>query len=149
MEFLDQLVPSGSSALMAVDIFNHIIHLALIFFLLFGWLSKRLVKAHFITTIVVWASWLALGLYVGHIGYCVLTDWHWRVKIAAGEANLPMSYLEYIYTAISGKDVEDSLVSWIAGAMLGVITIISAFRFFRAKAMFLYCFRKTRVRFFR
>ena len=116
-----------------LSIFFHATHSGLVLFMLFGLFFSKLIKFHFFFVIVIWISWLAIGSYYGVIGYCPLTEWHWQVLVEMGEVNLPPSYIEYVYTKITGQDVNNNLMSDIIAAVMIVITLVSGFRFFRLR----------------
>jgi hypothetical protein len=56
------------------------------------------------------ASWLFLGLVVGTLGYCPLTDWHFSILNILGETNLPASCIKFLVDRLSGLDIKPSLV---------------------------------------
>src|SRR2546428_5981250 len=70
-----------------------LVHLALIGFVLVGWLPRRTRRAHLIVAVLVAASWLGLGAWYG-LGYCPLTDWQWQVRPQMGARDLPSSFIE-------------------------------------------------------
>ena len=55
------------------------------------------------------ASWLFLGLIVGTLGYCPLTDWHFKVLEKLGKTNIPNSYIKYLADRLTGLDINASL----------------------------------------
>jgi hypothetical protein len=55
-------------------------------------------------------SWLFIGLIVGTLGYCPLTDWHFSVLEKLGKTCLPSSYTEYLSERITGLDFNTSQV---------------------------------------
>jgi len=93
-----------------LDIFFVIFHTSLIFFNLFGWIWKRTRKLNLITLSLTGASWLFLGLIVGTLGYCPLTDWHFRVLEKLGKTDIPYSYVKYLADRLTGLDINASLV---------------------------------------
>ena len=82
-----------------LDYFYTGLHLAVIFvnvflpFLTFGRLY--LLKFSFSLQILTLISWLGLGIFFG-IGYCPLTDIHWKLKRELGENDLPASFIKYL-----------------------------------------------------
>lgn len=40
------------------------------------------------------------GLWVGTIGYCPLTDWHWQIKEARGLGPMPDSFIDYLLRGV-------------------------------------------------
>lgn len=78
-----------------------VFHTTLIGFNLFGWMWKNSRKVHFFTISLTFLSWFLLGIWYGW-GYCFLTDWHWQVLSDLGEANLPNSYISYLFSRFFG-----------------------------------------------
>jgi hypothetical protein len=94
----------------ALDIFFVIFHTFLTLFNLFGWIWKRTRKLNLIVLSLTGASWLFLGLLVGTLGYCPLTDWHFTILKKMGKTNLPNSYIKYLADRLTGLDLNASLV---------------------------------------
>jgi len=93
-----------------LDIFFVCFHSLLIFFNLFGWMWKRTRILNLIVLSLTGASWLFLGLIVGTLGYCPLTDWHFRILENLGKTDLPDSYIKYLADRLTGLDFSPSLV---------------------------------------
>ena len=93
------------------DIFFIVFHSSLIVFNLFGWIWKKTRKANLITLSLTGASWFILGIFYG-IGYCPLTDWHWRVLVRLGKADIPYSYIKYLIDRLFGTDINVQLVDY-------------------------------------
>ncbi len=72
------------------------------------------------------ASWLFLGLIVGTLGYCPLTDWHFAVLEKLGKTDLPYSYIKYLGDRITGLNLNETLVDKITLALFLAALIISA-----------------------
>ena len=93
-----------------LDIFFVIFHTSLILFNLFGWIWKRTRVANLITLSLTGGSWLILGLIVGMIGYCPLTDWHFNILYKLGKTDLPISYIKYLADRLTGLDFDQTLI---------------------------------------
>ncbi|MBG0858988.1 MAG: DUF2784 domain-containing protein [Bacteroidales bacterium] len=93
-----------------LDIFFVVFHSSLVLFNLFGWIWKKTRIYNLITLGVTGASWLLIGLLVGALGYCPLTDWHFSVLEKLGKTDLPGSYMKYLGDRITGLDIDASLV---------------------------------------
>jgi len=93
-----------------LDIFFVVFHSSLIIFNLFGWIWRRTRFYNLITLAVTGVSWLFLGLIVGTLGYCPLTDWHFSVLEKLGKTGLPNSYVKYLADRLTGLDLDPSLV---------------------------------------
>ena len=109
-----------------LDYFLTFFHSAFVLFVLTGWIHKSTRKAHLIAIFLTLTAWLAIGLYVGTIGYCPLTDWHWDIKRALGEQNKPSSFIEYILEKVTGIDLNRQLVDLgtAAGLALSIVCAV-------------------------
>jgi hypothetical protein len=56
------------------------------------------------------ASWVILGLIVGNLGYCPLTDWHFSILEKLGGNNLPDSYVKYLADRLTGANFNPVLI---------------------------------------
>ncbi len=93
-----------------LDILFVCFHTFLIFFNLFGWIWKKTRVLNLITLLLTGASWLFLGLIVGTLGYCPLTDWHFSILNKLGNTDLPNSYIKYLTDRITGLNINATLV---------------------------------------
>jgi hypothetical protein len=93
-----------------LDIFFIIFHSTLIIFNLFGWIWKKTRVLNLVILLLTGASWLFLGLIVGTLGYCPLTDWHFNILYKLGKTDLPVSYVKYLADRITGLNLNASLV---------------------------------------
>jgi hypothetical protein len=93
-----------------LDIFFVLFHSSLIFFNLFAWIWKKTRIYNLITLLLTGSSWLFLGLLVGTMGYCPLTDWHFSILYKLGKTDLPFSYIKYLADRLTGLDINATLV---------------------------------------
>ena len=93
-----------------LDIFFVIFHTSLTLFNMFGWIWRKTRLANLITLGLTGGSWLILGLIVGMIGYCPLTDWHFNILYKLGKTDLPISYIKYLADRLTGLDFNETLV---------------------------------------
>ena len=93
-----------------LDIFFVVFHSSLVIFNIFGWVFRKTRRLNLITLILTGSSWLFLGLLVGTLGYCPLTDWHFRILEKMGKTNLPFSYMKYLFDRITGLNIGEKLV---------------------------------------
>jgi Protein of Unknown function (DUF2784) len=116
-----------------LDIFFVVFHTSIIFFNLFGWIWRKTRKFNLILLLITGSSWLFLGLIVGTLGYCPLTDWHFSVLNKLGVTDLPSSYVKYLADRLTGMDLNPSLVdnvtlySFLAALILSIILNIKDF----------------------
>lgn len=93
-----------------LDIFFVVFHTSIILFNLFGWIWKRTRVANLVLLLLTGGSWLILGLIVGSLGYCPLTDWHFKVLGTLGHTDLPVSYVKYLADRLTGMDFNPHLI---------------------------------------
>jgi hypothetical protein len=110
-----------------LDIFFIVFHSSLVIFNLCGWIFHKTRILNLITLTLTGASWLFLGLIVGTLGFCPLTEWHFNILIRMGERNLPDSYIKYLIDRITGMDINASLVDKITLYSFLVALSISIF----------------------
>lgn len=90
------------------------------------WIPRRTLRLHLGLVLCTTASWLGLGAFYGP-GYCVLTDWHWRVKHALGQHGMPGSFIEYALERVTSADVDSGLIkqvtiwAFVAAALLSFV----------------------------
>ncbi len=97
--------------LRALDIGFFVFHSGLILFILFGWVWRPLRRANLAVIVLTGLSWTVLGFWYG-FGYCPCTDWHWQVRAAMGDTDLPWSYVKFLLDGIFGADFDPTLVDW-------------------------------------
>lgn len=105
-----------------LDVLFVVSHSSLIAFNLFGWIWKRTRRLHLLVISLTWVCWYGFGLSYG-FGYCPSTDWHWDVKRALGERDLPASYVKYYADALTGMDWDAWLVDRIVLG-LGIAALV-------------------------
>jgi len=93
-----------------LDIFFVVLHTSIIFFNLFGWIWRKTRKYNLILLVITGSSWLILGIIVGTLGYCPLTDWHFNVLNKLGVQDLPSSYVKYLADRLTGLNFDSSVV---------------------------------------
>jgi hypothetical protein len=124
-----------------LDIFFVIFHTSLTLFNIFGWIWKKTRLANLITLVLTGSSWLFLGLIVGMLGYCPLTDWHFNILYKLGKTDLPVSYIKYLVDRLTGLDVNETLVNdatlycFLAALAISLFLNIRDFARKRAKAV--------------
>lgn len=116
-----------------LNVFFFVFHTALILFNLFGWISQKTRRWHFLSLMLLLFSWLVLGFWMG-FGYCFLTDWHYQVLRQLGVDDLPSSYIAFLIEGVSGWLPPGRLVD---GCTLGFTVLALAcsvyVNFFRKK----------------
>jgi hypothetical protein len=107
-----------------LDIFFVSFHTLLIFFNLFGWMWKKTRIWNLVTLLLTGGSWFILGIFYG-IGFCPLTEWHWRVLKRLGQYDLPDSYITYLIRRLTGINASEQLVETLTVLMFFVALALS------------------------
>lgn len=113
-----------------LDIFFTAFHSLLVLFILFGWIWKKTRRLNLICILLTAASWLGLGIFYG-LGYCPLTDWHFNILRRLGYSDLPNSYLSFLFTRLTGMQIDQHLVDSVTLWGLVIAMIFSIFLNFR------------------
>jgi hypothetical protein len=114
------------------DILLFWIHILVILFNLIGWVLPEWRKYHLISLFVTLFSWLVPGIWYG-FGYCFLTDWHWQVKRALGETNLPASFIKYFFDRYTPIDLAARTVDILTVVGFAAALLISVILYARSR----------------
>ena len=87
----------------------HVVHIAVIIFVMVGWIFAPLRLMHLVLTMLTLSSWFVLGYWLG-TGYCPISDWHWKTKEALGEGKPNGTYIHQLLKRISRQDVDNEIV---------------------------------------
>ena len=109
-----------------VDVLLTLVHLVIIGFNLFGWISPARKRFHFFFVLLTAASWFILGIWFGW-GYCPVTDWQWRVKEQLGEHNLPNSFIKYYADKLTGNNYSPSLIDTVTVVCFALAALLSIY----------------------
>lgn len=128
MDFIAYLIPADSAHQQLLNTALHSVHSGMVLFMMTGWAFRRLLTLHRTLLALIWGSWLGLGWWIGYLGYCILTDWHWNLKEAMGEYGMPPSYIEYMLWQLGSGDLPDTWVMYATAGAFVVITLLSVLR---------------------
>ena len=109
-----------------LDLFFTIFHSCLVLFNLFGWIWKLTRRLNLICLLLTAGSWLILGIFYG-LGYCPLTDWHFNILRKLGYTDLPDSYMSFLFTRLTGMQIDQSLVDAVTLWGLIIALVISLY----------------------
>lgn len=110
--------------LVVLDLLITVLHAGLIVFNLFGWIWKKTRRLHLYVLGITIAGWLVLGLVYG-IGYCVCTDWQWRLRAAMDRPETADSFVQYLVRAATGWEPGAELTRNVSAASAGSALVIS------------------------
>ncbi len=98
-----------------------VVHLLLILFNMVGWIWPRTRVLHLVTLGMTAFSWFVLGAWYGW-GYCVCTDWHFRIRRELGYADLESSYIQLLFDKLLGISLSRSIADTLAvGVFVGIV----------------------------
>jgi hypothetical protein len=99
-------------------------HTLLILFNTLGWAVKKTRKWNLITLLLTALSWFGLGIWYGW-GYCVCTDWHWRVREYLGYHDMPNSYIKFLILKLTGIDFPSQTVDTVTAVVFFLSLMLS------------------------
>ncbi len=115
----------SDSILRALDLFFVVFHTLFVLFILTGWIHRYTRRAHRYAVAATAFSWFGIGLFTT-IGYCPLTDWHWRVLRQLGETGLPRSYIQYLVLRLIGLEIDAMVADVVVAVAFALACIIAA-----------------------
>jgi hypothetical protein len=102
----------------------HIVHIAIVSFVLLGWLVPEARFAHLVLCFLTLGSWFILGRWMG-VGYCPVSDWHWKIKESLGEGRPAVTYITFLLHKVIGMELDSNKVNQVVVYSTIVITMIS------------------------
>lgn len=120
----EQKITQPNILLHMANMFFHLVHLTIVTFFLFGWLSSRTLMAHFLLSILILVSWCGLGIIYG-FGYCLVTDIQWRIKRRMGEVPYTEYYMKYMLDKVTGRDLNAHKLNSITTYAFFIILLLS------------------------
>lgn len=112
-------------------------HAALIAFNMTGWIWARTRRAHRVAVGLTAFSWFAMGATRGW-GYCLCTDWHFRVRRALGYPVRESSFIQLLAGSVGitlGREAANRLAAGVFAAIV-VATAVTWVRERRARGRF-------------
>lgn len=98
-----------------------VVHLLLILFNMLGWIWQRTRVLHLVTLGMTAFSWFVLGAWYGW-GYCLCTDWHFRIRRELGHADLESSYIQLLFRKLLGISLNHTVANTLAvGVFAGIV----------------------------
>ena len=102
----------------------HIAHISIIAFALLGWAFPSLRLFHLALLMLTLGSWFILGQWLG-IGYCPVSDWHWRIKASLGEGRPKGTYIHHVLQKLTGKKLDSPRVDRMTTLMTIALAALS------------------------
>ena len=114
-----------------LDIFLYFLHVALMAFVMLGWLWQPVTVWHFISLVLMGIIWIiigALGLW-----NCPLTNLHWKIKEKRGQSGMPVSFVNYFLNQLTGKKLTHQFVQTVLLIIYFSALFLSGFLVFTGK----------------
>ena len=108
----------------ATNIALHVIHVVFIVFFVTGWVFCETRLWHLVVLGLVGFSWFGLGAFMG-LGYCFITDIHWRLRERMGMIRPSGGYMKFIYHTLLKIDADDLIIDRITYVVAAFCTISS------------------------
>jgi hypothetical protein len=103
----------------ALNLGFFIFHTAWIVFNGVGWIFRRVRRWHLATIALTAVSWIGLGTWYG-LGYCPLTDWHWRVRARLGYHD-PNSYMQLLIAEVLRVKLTARWADALTGSLFAIV----------------------------
>jgi hypothetical protein len=107
-----------------LNIFFFVFHTVFTLFNIVGWAFPKTRRLHLITILLTALSWFVLGVWYGW-GYCVCTDWHWRVREQLGFSDESSSYIHFLILKLTGVNMNMRLVDTVTLVVFLITCILS------------------------
>lgn len=109
-----------------LDWFFILFHSVWTLFNITGWAFRKTRRLHLVTTGLTAFSWFVCGFFYGW-GYCLCTDWHWRVREILGKENSSYSFVHYAIREITGLNPDPYAVDIFVLAVFLLTLALSIF----------------------
>ena len=83
----------------------HLLHVAIIFFCIGGWMLPATRPWHLLLCVLIFASWFVLGAWKGW-GYCLVTDMQWKLLRRMGRPVPAAGYVPMLCERLTGMTID-------------------------------------------
>ena len=104
----------------------HVLHLAIILFVMTGWLFSALRPFHLALIFLMLGCWFILGRWFG-AGYCPITDWQWKLKTHFGKGKPDATYIRYVLQKATGRELNPLAVDKSVLISTAMVTVLSLY----------------------
>lgn len=108
-----------------LNILFFVVHDLLIMFNMFGWVWPGTRKLHLMTIGATLFSWIGMGAWFGW-GYCLCTDYHFRIRRELGIHQGETSYTELLLNQLPGVVASRQFADVLTVSVLVLILIATA-----------------------
>lgn len=108
--------------LATLNILFFLFHTIILVFNLTGWMFRRTRTLHIVCLGATLFSWFVMGYWKG-MGYCICTDWHFKIRREMGIQDSVHSYLQLIAKSFFGVEMDRTTSDLSAGGGLLFILV--------------------------
>jgi hypothetical protein len=109
--------------LQLLNIFFFVFHTLWIVFICVGWIWKRTRVWQLLAVVLTGLSWFGLGIWYGW-GYCICTDWHYRVMEGLGHVE-QRSYSRLLLETMTRLEMSSWLADVLTGGVFAAAALLS------------------------
>ena len=109
----------------------HFLHIALILFVLVGWIPEPLRVALLILCGLILLSWFGIGLIIRKPGFCLITEIQYRIRKKLGIQMAPQGYMVYLGEKMTGRAISETRMEVVTQVVFYLVTALSAYVVFR------------------
>jgi Protein of Unknown function (DUF2784) len=102
-----------------------VFHTLVIGFNMVGWAWKRTRAAHLVVLGLTAFSWFVMGAYYGW-GYCLCTDWHFRIRRFRGVPVTESSFVQLMLGTTLGIHLDRQTADVLAVGVFAAIVVATA-----------------------
>ena len=102
-----------------------VFHTVLIAFNMVGWAWRRTRAAHLAVLAMTAFSWFVMGAFYGW-GYCLCTDWHFRVRRLRGAPVTESSFVQLLIGKTTGVQLDRQAADALAVGVFAAIVVATA-----------------------
>ena len=111
--------------LAVLDAALFVFHTVLIAFNMVGWAWRRTRVAHLVVLAMTAFSWFVMGAFYGW-GYCLCTDWHFRVRRLRGDPVTESSFVQLLIGKATGVQLDRQAADALAVGVFAAIVVATA-----------------------
>lgn len=111
--------------LAVLDAALFVFHTVLIAFNMVGWAWRRTRVAHLVVLAMTAFSWFVMGAFYGW-GYCLCTDWHFRVRRLRGAPVTESSFVQLLIGKATGVHLDRQAADVLAVGVFAAIVVATA-----------------------
>jgi len=119
------LIDSGRFCVLQIlNYLFFIVHSMWILLILFGWTHAVILRIHLTAILLTAFSWVLLGYWYGW-GYCICTDWHWKIRSDLGIQDYTNNYVHLLILKSIGLNPSPETVNILVVGVFSACAVMS------------------------